>query len=149
MTGMDITPRQFMEALLNGAVLAALYVAIVAVLGRYRRAWLFGGLIVACLLYVVFALEARAGTVWVAIELLGAVVYGAMGWAGMRGSIWWLAAAWGLHPVWDIALHYVGPGRVFAPPLSYPIPCLSFDLLVAGYAAMRGTVGSRQLTVDS
>ncbi len=32
-------------------------------------------------------------------------------------------------------LHYVGPGESFAP-ISYTIPCLSFDLVVAAYIAV-------------
>jgi hypothetical protein len=134
---MVVTPWQFSAALLDGAALAVLFVVVVALLHRHRRALLWGALIVACLVYVGFALDARAGAAWVAIELLGAAAYAAIGWIGVRGPAWWLAAAWALHPVWDVGLHYFGPGRGFAPPLSYAVPCLSFDLLVAGYAACR------------
>jgi hypothetical protein len=34
--------------------------------------------------------------------------------------------------VWDVAVHYAGPGHAFAPD-AYAITCLSFDLLVAAY----------------
>jgi hypothetical protein len=40
-----------------------------------------------------------------------------------------------LHPVWDILLHYVGPGHTFAPE-TYTIPCITFDLGVAAYIAV-------------
>ena len=69
-----------------------------------------------------------------------------MGWLGLRRSPLWLAAGWALHPVWDIALHFFGPGRAFAPE-TYTIACLSYDLVVAGYivAAYRfGWVGERR-----
>ena len=55
-----------------------------------------------------------------------------MGLLGVRRSPLWLAAGWALHPLWDIALHYVGPGHAFAPE-TYTIACLSYDLLVAAY----------------
>jgi hypothetical protein len=32
-------------------------------------------------------------------------------------------------------LHYLGPGHSFTP-ITYTIPCLSFDLLVAAYIAI-------------
>jgi hypothetical protein len=49
---------------------------------------------------------------------------------GVRGSHWWLVAGWALHPIWDIALHYIGPGAAFAP-APYALACLGFDLVVA------------------
>jgi hypothetical protein len=64
-----------------------------------------------------------------------------MGALGLRGSPMWLAAGWALHPVWDIALHYFGPGRAVAPE-TYAIACLSYDLLVAAYPSRRGDGGS-------
>jgi hypothetical protein len=70
--------------------------------------------------------------------LLGVVVYGAMGWIGLRRSLWWLAAAWALHTVWDVGLHYLGPGRSFVSPLRCPILYISFDLLVVTHHARRG-----------
>jgi hypothetical protein len=32
---------------------------------------------------------------WIIIELLGVLIYGSMGWKGVGGPLWWLAAAWG------------------------------------------------------
>jgi hypothetical protein len=130
-----ITSAQFAGALVIGAVLALVFVGVTHLLRRYARPILFAALVVAALPYVVFALRAQAGQRWILVELVGVAIYGTISWVGLRGSLWWLAAAWALHPIWDIGLHYFGPGRSFAPPLAYPIPCLSFDLVVAGYVA--------------
>jgi hypothetical protein len=40
----------------------------------------------------------------------------------------------------DGVLHYLGPGRPFAPE-TYTIACLSFDLLVAAYMAIAHVFG--------
>ena len=37
-----------------------------------------------------------------------------------------------MHAAWDVGLHLLGGGTAFAPTW-YPLLCLSFDLLVAGY----------------
>lgn len=87
------------------------------------------------MIYVYFAARAGAGAVWLAGELVGIAIYGSMGLRGIRGSAWWLAAGWALHPVWDILLHYIGPGHSFAPE-TYTIPCITFDLGVAAYIAV-------------
>lgn len=63
----------------------------------------------------------------------------------LRGSPYWLAAGWALHPVWGVMLHYFGPGRPFAP-WTYAIACVSFDLLVAAYIALAyGLIGDRRV----
>jgi hypothetical protein len=92
------------------------------------------GLIVAAFIYLAFALRSPNIGTWLLIELLGICIYGAMGIAGLRGSIWWLAAGWGLHPFWDLVLHYFGPGASVAPSW-YAVACVSFDFIVAGYIA--------------
>jgi hypothetical protein len=53
---------------------------------------------------------------------------------GLRSSLWWIVVGWTLHPLWDVGLHYLGPGRLFAPE-TYTIACLSFDLLVVAFIA--------------
>src|SRR5688572_12597655 len=130
-----VTPAQFSGALQEGVVLAVLLVAVTHLLRLCARSVLFLVLLIAAFAYVRFAVIGQAGPVWVSIEVLGLVVYGAIGWRGLDGSLWWLIAAWALHPVWDMALHYFGSGRSFVDPLAWPIPCLSFDLIVAGYLA--------------
>jgi len=71
---------------------------------------------------------------WAGVEIAGVVLFGLMGIAGVRGSAWWLVAGWGLHPMWDIGLHYFGPGVQFVPEW-YTIGCLSFDVVAAAYVA--------------
>jgi hypothetical protein len=99
------------------------------------------GLIVAALVYVVFAaLWGDLG--WAALELAGAGAYGMFYWLALRGSPAWLAAGWGLHPAWDGLLHLAGPGSAIAPE-AYVLACISFDLAVAGYVLYRLREGAR------
>ena len=126
--------------LITGAVEALVLVVVAFLLSRFTkdivgRSLLVAVLLVAALVYIVFAVRAGEGTFWVAGELVGVGIYGTMGLLGLRGSPWWLAAGWAAHPIWDVALHYFGPGRSFAP-AGYTIPCLTFDLVVAAYVAV-------------
>lgn len=121
-------------ALPAGAILGAIFVGLAYALPRYTRQILVFGLIVAALPYVHFSVNANARPIWLATELAGVALYGAIAARGLRGSLWWLVAGWALHPVWDIALHYAGPGRAIAPDW-YTIPCLGWDLVVAGVIA--------------
>ena len=73
---------------------------------------------------------------WVALELLGLVIYGSMAFLGLRRSQWWLVAGWAFHPAWDMALHYFGPGHAFAP-APYALACMTWDPTVAAYIAFR------------
>ncbi len=126
--------------LVNG-VIQALTLAVVAFLLSYFTRDIVGRSLLAFLLfgaafsYVWFAVQAGEGTYWVVGELVGVGIYGTMGLLGLRGSPLWLAAGWAAHPVWDVALHYFGPGGEFAP-VAYAITCLSFDLLVAAYVVI-------------
>jgi hypothetical protein len=126
--------------LVSGAVEALVLVMVAFLLSRFTRdivgrSLLVAVLFVAAALYIVFAVRAGEGTFWVVSELVGVGIYGTMGLLGLRGSPWWLAAGWAAHPIWDVALHYFGPGGSFAPE-SYTIPCLTFDLVVAAYVAV-------------
>ena len=121
----------------NGAILALIAVAV----PRFTRHILAAVLVVAGLFYVRFALEAHAGGAWLAAELAGVGIYGFAAVRGVRGSAWWLVAGWALHPVWDVALHWAGPGRAFAPAW-YTTSCLTWDLMVAGVAALAILVGT-------
>src|SRR4030095_13006718 len=67
--------------------------------------------------------------------LLQVVVFGTMALLGLRGSPYWLGAGWALHPLWDVLLHYIGPGEVFTP-WTYAIACVSFDWLVVLYVVL-------------
>jgi hypothetical protein len=138
-------PPLIIGLLINGAAYAAIFV-VVALLVRYFagaavwRVLVVATLFVAAGLYVVFALRAGQGTTWIAIEAVGVAVFGGMGLVGLFGRMWWIVAGWALHPLWDVGLHYLGPGRPFAPE-TYTIACLSFDLLVAAYVAIAYGVG--------
>lgn len=56
-------------------------------------------LILATLIYVLFAVREGAGSGWLVGELVGTAIYSAMGLRGVRGSTWWLEAGWALYPV--------------------------------------------------
>lgn len=119
--------------LLLGLGLGAAFLAFARTRGRGEERVLALGLLVAALFYVAFAL-AGAERVWVLVEVAGVVVYGALAWLGLRHSLLWLAAGWGLHVLWDVGLHLAGGGAGFAPEW-YVLICITFDLLVAGYIA--------------
>ena len=73
------------------------------------------------------------------------IVFGTLALLGLRGSPYWIAAGWALHPFWDVVLHYIGPGQSFTP-WTYAIACITFDWLVALYIAIFygfGLVGER------
>lgn len=63
-------------------------------------------------------------------------IYGALAGLGLRYSTWWLAIGWAMHSAWDAGLHLIGGGAAFTPEW-YAVGCVSFDLLVAGYIAVR------------
>ncbi|HEU4700044.1 MAG TPA: DUF6010 family protein [Gemmatimonadales bacterium] len=134
-----LTTREFGALLRAGVILGGLFVALAYAVPRHTRRILAGVLVVAALVYVAFAALAGASPRWLLLELLGVGVYGGLALRSLRGSMWWLAAAWALHPVWDVALHYAGPGGAFAPTW-WTVPCLSWDLVTAGWIAWR-TIG--------
>jgi len=131
-------------ALIAGAVLGGLFAALAYWARRHTKRILVRGLIAAALVYVLFAVTAHAGAAWIAGELLGVVLYGGIA-RGLRGSAWWIAAGWALHPIWDIALHFVGPGHTLAPEW-YTVPCVTWDLVVAAVVAIDALRGQLSQT---
>jgi hypothetical protein len=124
------------EGAIGGAVLAV----IAFLLSRftteiYGRALLAIFLFAAAGAYFGFAVLAGAGPIWTLVELVGVIVFGVMALLGLRDSAWWLAVGWALHPLWDVVLHYWGPGRSFASQ-PYAIACITFDWVVAAYIAI-------------
>ncbi len=101
------------------------------------------GLIVAALIYIGFALY-QGDYQWLAVEFIGVFFYGLFVWLALNNSLLWLAVGWGLHPVWDAALHWLGPG-VHIVPSWYAIACLSFDLAVAAYVVYRVSISKKKL----
>jgi hypothetical protein len=125
--------------LLGGLINAAVLVLVAYLLIRfagdiYGRALLAIILFIAGGVYVGFAVAAGASGAWFLAEMAQAIALGVLGLLGLRGSPYWLAAGWALHPLWDFFLHYLGSGHEFAPE-SWAIACVSFDLLVAAYIA--------------
>jgi hypothetical protein len=82
--------------------------------------------------YLGLAVAAPVSRIWLLIELLQAIAFGTLGLYGWRGPAKWLGLGWALHPLWDLPLHYYGPGRSFAP-WTYAVACLSYDWVVAAY----------------
>ena len=140
-----------LRILIDGAVGGAVLCLVAFLLSRFTREivgrfLLFAVLIVAAGFYVYFALRSDESAFWIALELVGIAIYTTIGAFGLRGSPTWLAIGWALHPIWDVALHYFGPGHAFAPE-TYTIACLSYDLLVAAYIVVAyrfGWVGDRR-----
>jgi hypothetical protein len=113
-----------------GAVLGAL----LAIFARTRKSAevrvLTLGLVVTALIYVGLALVGD-NRQWLVTELLGLALFGSLAWLGLRVSLWWLALGWLGHVVWDVGLHLDR-----AQPLVgawYPLFCIGFDLVVAGF----------------
>ena len=129
------------QSLIGGVVNAAALVLVAFLLSRFAgeltgRALLAIVLVVAGRAYLGFAVAGGASGAWVGAEFLQSIALGVFALLGLRGSGWWLAAGWALHPLWDVPLHYLGAGHAFAP-APWAIACLSFDLLVAAYLAVR------------
>jgi hypothetical protein len=132
--------RWFVGLLVEGAVGAVVLIVIAFLLSRFTRDIIGHSLLVIFLFaaagaYFGFAVEAGAGLIWTLVELAQVIIFGTMALLGLRGSPYWIAAGWALHPLWDVGLHYIGPGRSFAP-MTYAIACISFDLVVAAYIAI-------------
>jgi hypothetical protein len=133
-------PPLIVGLLINGVAYAAIFIVVALLISRFAgefvwRAFLVLFMFIAAGLYIVFAVLAGEGTLWLVGELVGVAIFGGVALLGLRGSLWWIVAAWALHPLWDVGLHYLGSGRSFAPE-TYTIACLSFDLLVAAYIAL-------------
>ncbi len=102
--------------------------------GRERKAYA-NGLLIAAAIYLLFALAA-GDAVWLAVEALGVLACGVFVWLGRRVSFQLVAAGWLLHPIWDVGLHLLGPGRHLAADW-YAIACVSFDVVVGVAIARR------------
>jgi hypothetical protein len=129
---------EMMGMLVDGLVSATVLLTIAFVLRRFTRVILAFILLGAAIAYISFAQavpQSVAGPLWMLVECVGVAIYGTMAVLGVRRSAWWLVAGWALHPLWDVPLHFFGPGHAFAP-VNYTISCLSFDFLVAGVIAL-------------
>jgi len=123
--------------LIEGAITGIVLSVIAFLLSRFvkdvvGRTLLATVLFAAAGAYFGFAFNPTTPRVWVLIELLQVLAFGTLGLYGWRGSPYWLALGYLLHPLWDFGVHHLGPGRSFAP-LTYVIGCVSFDWVVAAY----------------
>lgn len=123
--------------LIEGAIGGAILSLIAFLLSRFvgdiaGRTFLATVLFAAAGAYFGFAFDPIVPPLWLLLELLQVVAFGTLGLFGWRGSPYWLALGYALHPLWDVGVHYLGPGSSFAP-LSYTIFCLSFDWVAAAY----------------
>ena len=88
-------------------------------------------LVAAALIYVVFAaMSSEPG--WVAVELIGVLVFSALAELGVKRSPLWLMVGWAAHPLWDVGLHLSGVGTEVAPAI-YVLTCIGFDMPIAAY----------------
>ncbi len=146
----------FVPVLINGAIFATVAVIVPAfLLSRFTRDIIGRSLLVIFLFiaagaYFGFATLGRelldTQPIWTLVEIAQVIVFGAIGLLGLRGSPYWIAVGWVLHPFWDVVLHYIGPGHAFTP-WTYAIACISFDWLVALYIVIAyglGLVGERR-----
>lgn len=133
MTKAELIRAALIEGAIGGVVLSLL----AFLLSRFVRD-IVGRTLLATVLFAAagayfgFAFHDSLFRIWVLIELLQVIAFGVLGLYGWRGSPYWLALGYALHPVWDFGLHYLGPGSSFAP-LPYAIACISFDWIVAAY----------------
>ncbi len=141
--------------LINGAIFAAVAVIVPAfLLSRFTRDIIGRSVLVIFLFiaagaYFGFATMGRevvdTQPIWTLVELAQAIVFGTLALLGLRGSPYWIAAGWALHPFWDVVVHYIGPGQSFTP-WTYAIACVSFDWLVAIYIVIAyGLLGAHRL----
>jgi len=123
--------------LIEGAIGGAVLSLIAFLLSRFKsdvaaRTLLATVLFAAAGAYLGFALVEGVPRIWALIALLQCIGFGVLGLYGWRGPVKWLALGWALHPLWDFPLHYLGPGRGYAP-VAYVIACISFDWVVTAY----------------
>jgi len=146
----------FVPVLINGAIFATVAVIVPAfLLSRFTRDIIGRSLLIIFLFiaagaYFGFATLGRelvdTQPIWMLVEIAQVIVFGAIGLLGLRGSPYWIAVGWVLHPFWDVVVHYIGPGHAFTP-WTYAIACISFDWLVALYIVIAyglGLVGERR-----
>ena len=135
MTEAELIRAVLIEGAIGGAVLVAARVSAVAVYERYCGPDVAGDGAVCCggRLFWICVRWTSVSRIWVLIELLQVRCVWHVGSDRLAGT-----QRSGSHSVgrciriWDFGLHYLGPGRTFAP-LTYAIACISFDWVVAAY----------------
>ena len=121
--------------LLSGVVACSVFILLARRMGVGRELWLYSvALVIAALIYLVFAARG-ASLSWLALELAGLAVFTILAWLGLKISAWILAFGWAAHAAWDAILHKLTDADFV--PAWYPLVCLGFDLLLAGYIVAR------------
>jgi len=87
-------------------------------------------LVLAAAIYVGFAVTQQNIGVTL-LSMAGFLGFSGLALMGGRVNFWWLVAGWGLHGVWDVALHFTKPN--FFAPTWYAFACLGFDLTLAAF----------------
>ena len=133
-------PELIRGVLIEGAIGGVVLSLIAFLLSRFVRDVAGRTLLVTVLFaaagaYFGFAYNPGTPRIWILIELLQVVAFGTLGLYGWRGSPYWLALGYALHPLWDFGVHHLGPGREFAP-VPYVFACITFDWVVAAYVLM-------------
>jgi hypothetical protein len=121
--------------LLTGVVACGVFILLARRLKPERELRLYAlSLVIAALVYVGFTV--RGATLkWLALELAGLALFTLLAWLGLKISALILALAWAAHAAWDVLLHKL-QDVAFVPDW-YPLACLGFDLLLAGYIVAR------------
>lgn len=138
---MDVSISYIAISFILGLLFVAPYILWLNRLSSLKRTQAASaGLIIAALIYIGFALFYGDGQ-WLVVEIIGVFIYGLTAGLALRYSDLWLVAGWGLHPAWDLWLHWLGPGTHIVPAW-YAIACLSFDVALAIYLAVRSNARS-------
>jgi hypothetical protein len=88
------------------------------------------GLVVTAFIYVALALP-ETNRSWLVLETGGLAIFGVLASLGARVSPGWLTLGWVGHVAWDVGLHLDRAESLVDP--WYPLFCVGFDLIVAGY----------------
>lgn len=118
------------EIIIGIVVATACVIVVAKIYPKKDHAFWRSGLLIAALVYVVFALVGKS---WdhLPMELGGVLIYGLFVWFSKKYELWWLALGWALHIGWDVFLH--SDGATPFVPSWYPRVCLGFDIVIAGY----------------
>lgn len=132
----------FPVSVVAGALLAGLFVLVARLaLRRRENVALAAGLAVAALIYFAAAVDIEIGSLQapashpLSLEIAGVVLFTLLAVLGLRVSPWLLAIGWAGHVLWDVWVH-PGGSFGFLPDWYAPL-CIGFDLVVAGYVALR------------
>ena len=100
-----------------------------------KRFWAFG-LVIAAIIYILFALRSGIQTNWLVIEGAGILLFGSFAILGLRKHPAWIGIGWMSHSLWDYLLHHHFAAPAFVPD-GYAMACLSFDIVVGLYILLQ------------